>query len=130
MIYFSEAISLFEKYWKTQEGYENELRSAFKTFGTLVFKLTLTFVLIKYIWVLSFFEDHKNDDKINLEELKAFLTAHGDKLDKTDIELFTKVIVDKKTKLEEGRMDIDEIMRKITVKTKGSSKKNSKAKKL
>ena len=57
------------------------------------------------------------------------MSAHGDKLDKTDIELFTKVIVDKKIKLEEGRMDIDEIMKKITVKTKGSSKKNSKAKK-
>jgi alkyl hydroperoxide reductase subunit AhpF len=54
---------------------------------------------------------------------------HGDKLDKTDIELFTKVIVDKKTKFEDGRMDIDEIMRKITVKTKASSKKNSKSKK-
>ena len=37
MIYFSELIALFEKYWKTQDQYENDLRDAFKTFGKIKF---------------------------------------------------------------------------------------------
>ena len=52
---------------------------------------------------------------------------HGDRLDKTDIELFTKVTVDKKTKLEDGRIGIEDMMSKFVTKTK--SKKGDKKKK-
>jgi hypothetical protein len=39
MIYFSELIALFEKYWKTPEYYEQELRNSFKVFGMCFFIL-------------------------------------------------------------------------------------------
>jgi len=68
---------------------------------------------------------------IHFEDLKRFLSNYGEQLDKNDIDLFHKAIVDKKMDLTktEGKILIEDIMKKLSLKAKGAKPKKSKDKK-
>jgi hypothetical protein len=65
---------------------------------------------------------------IHFEELKRFLSIHGDQLDNKELELFHKVILDKKMDITRtgGKILIEDLMKKLMIKAKGSKKSKDK----
>ena len=65
---------------------------------------------------------------IHFEELKRFLSIHGDQLDNKELELFHKVILDKKMAITRtgGKILIEDLMKKLMIKAKGAKKSKEK----
>jgi len=53
MIYFSELIALFEKYWKTPEHYEQELRNSLHVFSSNFFLYNYFYVIFLINYILN-----------------------------------------------------------------------------